>query len=261
MNINQRIKEIMAFYILNATGFSQKLGYENNGSISNIIGGRQSKPGFEMIVKILDTFPDVREKWLLKGTGEMLYSQETNNLPTNGAFHVEVFENNYTNEFIKMENGQYLMTMPMAGFDVQAGFLDIYQDAEELQHLSKHSIFVDKPAKGRYVAFKVKGDSMDNGTLDSIQHNSIVTTRELQRVHWGSKLRINIFPYWIIFTTQSRMPLLKQITAHDIETGTITCHSLNDGPEYADFTLNLDTVQALFYVIEVSKPIATENYL
>lgn len=181
-------------------------------------------------------------------------------LPVREPFELEYTENKNGNDFMKLENGQYLMTMPLAEFNVQAGLLDHYQDIDYIKEMAKHSIIVDDTAKGRYMAFRVKGDSMDDGTSNAISPNSIVATRELQRQHWTSKLRFKDFKYWIIYTTESKMPLLKEITDHDTTTGIITCHSLNDSPEYNDFQLSLNDVQALFYVINVTKEMSNKSY-
>jgi len=168
----------------------------------------------------------------------------------------EILENKNANSFIPLPSGQFLMVMPLAEFNIQAGLLDIYQDIEYLQKMAQHSIIVNKPAKGRYIAFRVKGDSMDDGTSRAIVQDSIVTTRELQKQHWTSSLRKHDFPYWVIYTTQARYPLLKEIVKHDVNKGIITCHSLNDAPEYSDFDLHLDDVQALFYVVDVHRQLS-----
>lgn len=223
----------------------------------------------EYIEKLVDTF-GISRNWIVTGEGEMeieMYDgytvdEDVNILRVQEPYVMDVFENKNSNKFMKMPNGQYFMTMPMADFHIQAGFLDQYQDLLALSEMPRHGIVVDKPVKGRYVAFRVKGDSMDDGTSNAIQHDSIVATRELQRHLWTSKIRFNNFPYWVIYTSASRTPLLKEITDHNIETGVITCHSLNDGPGYADFDLNLDDVQALFYVIRVNKDVgAGINYM
>jgi transcriptional regulator with XRE-family HTH domain len=169
------------------------------------------------------------------------------------------FENKNGNKFIELPNGQYYMLMPLAEFNVQAGFLDHYQDADFLMDLSQHGILVDKPVQGRYVAFRVAGDSMDDATSSAITRNSVVSTRELQRHLWNSKLRYRDFPYWIIYTTQSKMPLLKEIIEHNTQEGYITCHSLNDSPEFTDFRLNIDDIQALFYVIDVNRTVSKKQ--
>ncbi|MGV3459891.1 MAG: helix-turn-helix domain-containing protein [Flavobacterium sp.] len=166
------------------------------------------------------------------------------------------FENKNGNQFIELPNGQFYMLMPLAEFKIQAGFLTNYQDAEFLMDLSQHGILVDKPVQGRYVAFRVNGDSMDDGSSNAITRNSIVSTRELQRHLWEGKLRFKDFPYWVIYTTQSKMPLLKEITDHNVAEGYIVCHSLNDSPEFSDFKLSMNDVQALFYVIDVNKTVS-----
>ncbi len=170
------------------------------------------------------------------------------------------FENKNGNKFIELPNGQYYMLMPLAEFKIQAGFLSNYQDTEFLMDLSQHGILVDKPVQGRYVAFRVNGDSMDDGTSEAITRNSIVSTRELQRHLWNSKLRYRDFPYWVIYTTQSKQPLLKEIIEHNVDEGTITCHSLNDSPEFEDFTLNMNDIQALFYVIDVNRTVSKKSF-
>lgn len=168
----------------------------------------------------------------------------------------EDFSNKNGNNFIQLPNGQFYMLMPLAEFKIQAGFLDHYQDADFLMDLSQHGILVDKPVQGRYVAFRVSGDSMDDSTSNSITQNSIVSTRELQRHLWISKLRFKDFPYWVIYTTQSKTPLLKEIIEHNVEEGYIICHSLNQSPEYSDFKLDMDDIQALFYVIDVNRSVS-----
>lgn len=236
-------KGVSAYEVSAKTGIS-------NATLSRIIN-KDSKPSLKT-KSILADYLQIDESFF--------NSNNEAEIIVNYPFEVEFVENNNSNSFIKLENGQYLMTMPLAEYNIQAGFLDHYQDIEFLQGLDKHSILVDKPVKGRYVAFRVKGDSMDSGRADAILDKYIVSTRELQRQHWTSKIRFKDFPYWVIFTTESRYPLLKQITSHNTETGKIKCHSLNDGPEYTDFELSLDSVQALFYVIDINRPVARYDF-
>lgn len=176
------------------------------------------------------------------------------------AFEMAEFENNNANLFSALPNGQYVMTMPLAEIKIQAGLLDHYQDLDYFKDLEQHSIIVEKPARGRYMAFRVSGDSMDDGSKDSIPAGYIVSTRELQQHHWTSKLRFKDYRFWVIYTTQSRMPLLKEIVDHDVNNATITCHSLNDSPEYTDFELSLNDVKMLFYVIDIHRKAARDEY-
>lgn len=187
-------------------------------------------------------------------------SMDANNLNVNDAFELSESENTNGNMFSALPNGQYVMTMPLAEVKIQAGLLDHFQDLDYIKGLDQHSIIVDKPARGRYLAFRVSGDSMDDDSKDAIPAGYIVSTRELQSHHWRSKIRFKDYRFWVIYTTEARMPLLKEIVAHDVEKCVITCHSLNDSPEYKDFDLSLNDIQALFYVIDVHRKTARDDY-
>ena len=106
---------------------------------------------------------------------------------------------------------------------------------------------VDTVHHGMYVAFKVEGDSMDDGTRDSFESGDIVLVRELARDKWLPRLHFRDWPYWVIvFGNNVR---IKQIIDQD-DAGNITLHSLNPSPEYTDFKLNLDEIFRLFNVIQ-----------
>lgn len=212
-------------------------------------------------LKLLSNYFNIDESW---------FFNEEENIPTLNNIEViesenigdnEYLENKNGNKFTQLPNGQYVMTMPVIEVSAQAGLLDNYQNAEYLMDMEQYGLVVDKPAKGRYIAFRVSGHSMDDGGFNAIPDKSIVSSRELQRIHWRSKLRISDFPYWVIYSTQSKLPLLKEIVEHNTEEGYIMCHSLNDSPEFTDFKLNIDDIQALFYVIDVKKNISKKlNY-
>lgn len=100
---------------------------------------------------------------------------------------------------------------------------------------------------GRYVAFRVDGDSMDDGTRDSFARRDIVAVRELSRDKWLPRLHYTKWPFWVVvFGNNVR---IKQIVNQDDE-GNITFHSLNPSPEYTDFTLRVDEIRRLFNVVK-----------
>lgn len=257
--INDRIKAFVDYLEISPYEFSKRLGNKRPDGLYKILAG-SVEPSPKTLTNITTTFQNLNKLWLHTGEGDMIVNNDPTNVDVKEPFEVEYLENNNSNSFLKLENGQYLMTMPLADYNIQAGFLDHYQDLEFINGLNRHSIIVDKPVKGRYVAFRVKGDSMDSGRADAILQNYIVSTRELQKQHWTSPIRYKDFPYWVIYTTESRYPLLKQIIDHDTQNGVIRCHSLNDGPEYTDFDLSLNDIQALFYVIDISRNITTKEY-
>ena len=125
----------------------------------------------------------------------------------------------------------------------KAGWSEGYYNEEYLEELPFVMIDSDENYKGKYLAFEVEGDSMEPDYLEG----DIVICREIQRHLWGSKLHFRDWDFVIAHSTNGIM--LKEITAHNVETGDITCHSLN--PKYEDFVLNLHQVAHLYNVVEV----------
>lgn len=64
----QRLHQIMDHYGLSATAFSEKLGV-NRSTTSHLLSGR-NKPSLDVVMKILDSFPEVSLYWLMNGKGE-----------------------------------------------------------------------------------------------------------------------------------------------------------------------------------------------
>jgi hypothetical protein len=69
---------------------------------------------------------------------------------------------------------------------------------------------------------------------------------ERYKDHWKTKLHFQDWGFVIAHGTKGIM--LKEITAHNVETGEITCHSLNSDI-HPDFTLNLGEVAYLYNIV------------
>ena len=136
---------------------------------------------------------------------------------------------------------QYAYGGYMSGFG-DAGFME----AQPLYVASKMY------SGGNYVAFEVRGDSMDDNTRRAICSGDVVLGRELYREYWNSKLHI---PRVFIIVHKTEGICIKEVTAHNVEKGIITCHSFNS--EYDDFEVNLKEVMQLFYLKEIKRE--TEN--
>ena len=126
--------------------------------------------------------------------------------------------------------------------------LEQYNDSQDVPNNEMRGIYGESPAEGRYAAFKVLGDSMDDGTIEGFRKGSILKCRELQKGHWQTSLNFKDFPYWVIYTKHARLPLVKQIIEHNSQDGYILCHSLNNDLRYRNFQLELNDIQAMFYV-------------
>jgi len=101
--ISERLKEIIAFYQINAGEFAQKLGVQKS-SISHLLSGR-NKPSFSFINKLIKAFPDLNIKWFLTGEGKMIV--ETPEVPSPSQEKIEnktasSTENTKKNEQLKL---------------------------------------------------------------------------------------------------------------------------------------------------------------
>ena len=258
---NSRLDELMKALGLTQMEFAEKLGVS-----SNVITNWKSRDiGSSAFQKIMLAFPNVNGRWLDTGTGnilnkhiELAYSiqqDEKEILPPNTIPSVDVTEYEYIGEnkndgvFFVDKNGVMRMSVPHVPYAARAEFPNMADDlTPHLEEWTREMYVVDKKVRGRYLSFDVAGDSMDNGTRDCLQAGDKVMARELERDFWKD-LRTNDHRFWVIVFGSS--VLIKEIISEDTKQGTITCHSLNPSPEYHDFTLNLDDVRYLYYVVRI----------
>jgi phage repressor protein C with HTH and peptisase S24 domain len=140
-----------------------------------------------------------------------------------------------------------VMYVPLVTKHAYAGYLSGFGDDEYISSLTTIPMIDDKEYKGNYLAFEVKGDSMDNDTKDSYEQGDIVICRELAQTHWHSKL--HIFKYDFVIVTRTEGILIKRIVDHDTTAGILTLHSLNS--MYDDQRVSLNDVAQIFNVVKV----------
>ncbi|MDD2961071.1 MAG: hypothetical protein PHR45_03180 [Muribaculaceae bacterium] len=70
MNIIDRIQTIISNEGLTVSSFARKIGV-NDQTIRGIVVQRRNKPGYDLILKIIQTFDWLSSEWLLTGQGEM----------------------------------------------------------------------------------------------------------------------------------------------------------------------------------------------
>ena len=227
----QRIQLVMEKEGLNKNSFSKAIGLSNNVTITRIIN-EQRTPSRTTCEKVVKAFPRYSLDWLLTGSGDMMVdiSDKSSSIQSN-AHAVE--DLNY-------------MNVPVVHIKARCGYLAGYADEGYIDSLPTMPVIVDKTYHGRYMIFEAEGDSMDDGTRNSICDGDKLLCREVRRDLWLPKLHINDWYFVIVHRTEGIA--IKQITAQD-ENGNITCHSLND--MFNDYTVNLDDVAEIYNVIKV----------
>ncbi|MFR9164923.1 MAG: helix-turn-helix transcriptional regulator [Dysgonomonas sp.] len=177
---------------------------------------------------------DLNKEWLVDGVGE---KYKTKNKYISEARPIDI---NFT-------------LVSLIPIRARAGYLAGYGDPEYIKELPTMPVITDKTFHGEYRCFEIDGDSMDNGTIESIKDKDVILGREIKKDLWKYKLHINKWKYFVIIHKDGIM--VKQIIDHDIEKCVIICHSLS--PLYPeDFKLNLDDICELYNVIKiVDRPI------
>lgn len=229
--------------------------------------GLMSEIGGDKIAKILSIYPQLNAEWLLTGKGKMLRGNSTSKSSTivttslsgdnnqysnvaNVASSINETKNstdtkNASNALMKVF-GNGVMKIRIISQYAYAGYLSGYADPEFMEH--QPHLFVDESyTPGNYVAFEVRGDSMEDGTRDAIYEGDIVIGRELYREHWKSKFRKG--EIYIVVHREYGI-CIKEIINQSAN-GTITLHSKNI--EYHDYTVNLNDVLQIFYKKEVRR--------
>ncbi|MBX0293146.1 hypothetical protein K3G63_22060 [Hymenobacter sp. HSC-4F20] len=70
--INQRIQHLIDNLEKGSqASFARKIDVRT-GTVGDILGKRQSKPGYDVLSKIVSSYPELRAEWLLTGDGDML---------------------------------------------------------------------------------------------------------------------------------------------------------------------------------------------
>lgn len=221
--VSERIK-----YYRDSIGVTPK-EFERKCGLTNKYLDNVRTPGIKILEKILENSPDLNREWVLSGSGEMLISK--------------------SNDADFYDTPDDIIKAPLIGQYANGGYLRGYADPE---YLEEQPVFYStrKHTGGNYVAFEVKGDSMDDGTRRAICEGDILLGRELQMHYWKSRFHI---PKVFIVVHRTEGITVKEIIEHEVETGLIKCHSWNKDPEYQDFDLCLSDIVQLFYIKEISR--------
>lgn len=200
----------------------------NRGAIGSYIDGK-AKPKIETLQKISEKYNITLDDLV---NGDLSKNFKTKNVSVEAQ---EISVN--------------IMQVPLVPIHAQAGILNGYGDTAYWNGLPTEIWEVDKEYKGDYVVFEVKGDSMDDNSVDAILEGDRILCREIGRQHWANKLHIKKWNFVIVHREEGI--IVKRITQHDVDKGIIKCHSLNS--YYEDFEVNLNDVIALYNVVDLKR--------
>lgn len=193
----------------------------------------------KFIQNICDTF-NVRFDWVTSGEEPMFVTSNNDSEDKlSNARQITEEEDYVWIETIKIPE--------KAGMSLQGNyFSEIYYN-----NLEKGTVRVRKEHKGEYLEVEATGDSMNNGTINSLQNKDWFLARNIKREYWKTKLHLSKWNLFYILHNE-RGHIIKEIIDHNVETGDITLHSWNeDKEEYPDFVINLKDCYILANIVRL----------
>lgn len=228
--LSEIVRSIKFQYKLTQREVAMKIGLKSATYLSDVLNGRH--PVSEQISdSLIEAFPEYSKDWLLTGEGSMLLAKE----PKGNATMVDPSDINW-------------ITVPVIPYGAMAGSTGWYEDVFAEDWAERRTVMAPQGAKpSDYVIFTVTGDSMLPNLADG---DEILSKHVPFDYYKENRLHIYNHSIWIIATMREGI-LIKNITAHDVEQRTITCHSYN--PMYPDFTINLEDVSDIYHAVSLSR--------
>ena len=229
--LSEIVRSIKFGYKLTQREVAIKIGLKSATYLSDVLNGRH--PVSEQISdSLIKAFPEYSKDWLLTGEGTMLA----------GDGEVKANAKELDPEALNW------ISVPVIPFRAMAGSTGWYEDVFADDWKEKRTVIAPLGAKAiDHAIFTVTGDSMEP-TL--IEGDEILAKHVPFDCYKENRLRIYNYSIWII-ATKSEGILIKNITEHDVENHTITCHSFND--KYSDFVLDLSEVKDIYHIVSLTR--------
>lgn len=229
--LSEIVRSIKFGYKLTQREVAIKIGLKSATYLSDVLNGRH--PVSEQISdSLIKAFPEYSKDWLLTGEGTMLA----------GDGEVKANAKELDPEALNW------ISVPVIPFRAMAGSTGWYEDVFADDWKEKRTVIAPLGAKAiDHAIFTVTGDSMEP-TL--IEGDEILAKHVPFDCYKENRLRIYNYSIWII-ATKSEGILIKNITEHDVERHTITCHSFND--KYSDFVLDLSEVKDIYHIVSLTR--------
>ena len=159
---------------------------------------------------------------------------------------MDIFYNKNGNKYSIKNDGSIDIEVVCLPFPAYASYLEVYMDEQQvLENFSTATFRVDKIGKGYYMAFNVKGDSMNGGGINDTPDGASILAREIGRHLWNGSFKHEKYGY--ILMTKNCI-FHKDIKDYNANTGKLTLTSRNADCE--DFELDINDVNRIFNVIK-----------
>lgn len=256
----ERIEMLLAHLRMNANELASSLGYKRSDRVYHVL--RERNGISESLARDINTmYPHISYQWLKNGAGDMLVditpTEITEDIRSTDEYRLlQQKFNALLDDYKELKkeaeplNPNAVLYVPLVNQYAYAGYLNGYQNETYMNTLPTIPFIADHEARGNYIAFEVKGDSMNDGTEESYLEGDRLLCREVPQYLWAdSRLHIKKWDFVIV---HEEGIIVKRIIDHNVENRTITVHSLND--MYPDRVIDLSEVKQIFNVVEMQRP-------
>ncbi|MBD0260704.1 MAG: LexA family transcriptional regulator [Cytophagales bacterium] len=221
IGISERLSRLIDSLGLTTYQFSKALGYDRPEKIYAVVNGK-TKPSFDTLSAITDTFKQVNPKWLLNGEGDMFFPEP------NARIVSAPQDKNYTD-------------YPFVPIRFQATFVEGYSATCRLDNMETYRVYsADGRTYKNAAVFEVEGNSM----WPQIRHGARVLAVCVDKGDWcyqsGGVYAVMYKDYFVIKRIKDNELLTRKL---------LTLHS--DNPEGGSMPVPLEEIRGIWKVVKV----------
>ena len=166
-----RIKQLFEHYKLSTYEANNRLGYNRTSKLYKVLKN-EVRPGYETIVDLLASFPEVSADWLLMGQGPMLRADATDAAKPALTQHQVV----RGDKVVVTVDDKGIENTVLVPIPAQAEYSLAHNEAVYMQQFGTYKI----PGfeRGEFRAFEVAGDSM----APTINHRDVVVASRVEEL-------------------------------------------------------------------------------
>ncbi|MBR9854057.1 MAG: helix-turn-helix transcriptional regulator [Algicola sp.] len=147
--------------------------------------------------------------------------------------------------FYPLEHGKYLVMAPLVLVEWHKKYIETFHNSS-LSNPFQGGFVIDFLTEEPHRIFEVSGDSMNDGTFNSIPNKAYVLGLEMKKESF-TRNKQGFWNQAYILVCVDRI-ICKQLTGFNKTNNSFLCHNLNTSPEFKDFELPLDDVLQVFKI-------------
>ncbi len=148
--------------------------------------------------------------------------------------------------FYPLEHGKLLVMSPLVLMEQQKEYITRVKTGLVSQNAFETGFVMDSIDDELHMAFEITGNSMYDGTIDSIPNKSIVLGVEVDVKEFALENN-GLFNKSYVLVCKDRI-ICKRITNYNVEKDVFQCNNLNKAPEFQDFELSGKDVLQIFRI-------------